>query len=94
MLAALNASSWWTYPSDHAAFADAYAALPASVMGEVDISQWQDAAALLVPLCRGNPTAQFELPSIIFNGNMLLPGYTQVRHANRVTLRAGGVHIV
>lgn len=73
----LNGSSAWPSASAYSAFANAYEALPATVVGRTDTDAWLEAAGYLVPLARATGTGDYILPATIFPGTDLhLPGFT------------------
>jgi hypothetical protein len=69
--------TWWPSVSSFTAFEDAWQTLARSslsALGDVDVDAWGNAAGLIVPLCRSNATATFEVPVEYF-GYKALPGY-------------------
>lgn len=69
-------ASYWPDTASFDAFKAAYDALPVpAVIGEIDTSAWQEAANLLVPLCRAKATGNYQLPLSVFPTGGSLPGF-------------------
>ena len=78
MLSAYIDSTWWDSNKEYTTFVNSYETLPyPSTFGKIDTTAWLDTASLLIPLCRGDNTGNYLLPTNIFEGATTLPGYTQ-----------------
>mmetsp|Transcript_32757 Transcript_32757/g.45750 ORF Transcript_32757/g.45750 Transcript_32757/m.45750 type:complete len:197 (-) Transcript_32757:228-818(-) len=74
---ALTDGSLWPTNDDYQTFKSDYEDLPTCKMGKIDTSKWEQAAADIIPLCRGDAAGAFTLPSSLFKGGGPLPGYTK-----------------
>jgi len=77
--ATLVTPSLWPSKDDFESFSAAYKNLPTSSdakdVKNVDVDEWLGAAALLVPLCRAPSVAQYRVPTSIYSGSGILPGF-------------------
>ena len=71
--------SLWPSKDQYETFVAAYKKLPTSSatadVKNIDTDQWLSAAALLVPLCRTPSVSQYRVPTAIYSGSGILPGY-------------------
>lgn len=68
-------TSLWPSTSAYSTFSKLYKSLPPSVMGKIDTDQWFDTADEVISLCRGSGGATYPVPTNLYPGDGLLPGY-------------------
>lgn len=73
--ATYHTPSWWASESDRQVFLKLYEALPVSVVGKVDTSDWMKVAENVISLCRANTTGEYKLDTVLYPGTTNLPGY-------------------
>lgn len=77
--ATISNPSLWPTKEQFEAFSSAYKALPESsspkAVKDTDTDAWLSAAALAVPLCRGQSVAGYRVPTSLYKGSGVLPGF-------------------